>query len=100
MNDSYFDPPAEHEVCECFECHNAGDHDDRPVYWHGGCDFCTERNDDNAVKGCITVKFDVLAVDKALAWAGLRKYKYDELEHLLFDAMTAGVIVPIGYNSI
>lgn len=29
----YYNPPDVHEVCECEECHVAGDHDNDTKYW-------------------------------------------------------------------
>lgn len=45
--DSWYDPPLQHEIDLCFDCHEEGYHDDDKEYWiKRGCDFCQREIDE------------------------------------------------------
>lgn len=110
----------DHDLCECDRCHFRGDHDDL-TKWKDECAACSKENvaadhengdHENplltftACKACYAALADTAAhatyeftfsigdVAAAQVWATRHRYQYEDVNHLLHDAMQAGAIRP------
>lgn len=92
--DRWLDPPEVHEVDECMDCHEAGEHN--PIEYYEVCDGCAKDLADRAQHTTIEFKFTVADVEKARDWARANKYRlghdYYTVEDLLYQAMRERVI--------
>ena len=89
--DRWLNPPDVHEVDECMDCHDAGEHYN-PLEYFEVCEGCAKDLADRAQHTTIEFKFTVADVEKARDWARDHKYRYDSVEHLLLDALRSQVI--------
>ncbi len=81
-----------HDVCECSDCHKDSSHDENKLYWYDGCDYCTNALDAEAIDGAFKLAFYPSDITTAKEWARRHRYRYETVDNLLFDAMSAGAI--------
>jgi hypothetical protein len=99
LNPNYREPiMEEHEIDECEACHNEGAHTN-PLSWYEVCEGCAEDLEETAEHATYEFKFTVEDVKAAQTWARANRYVYDNVNHLLHDAMTAGTIHPRGWKA-
>lgn len=52
-------PEDEHEVCECYECHEAGCHNEDKVGWSATCEWCDALLVDEAMREAEDERMDL-----------------------------------------
>lgn len=85
-------PEEEHETDECDVCHDNGEHEDRILAWKDSCDLCKKEIAKKATNVVMEFKFEPKDVDTALSWAKSKGYSYEDVGHLIHDAMLDGAI--------
>lgn len=114
-----------HDTDECDRCHARGDHDDlsqwekecgacakeaaiydhdngehdQPLDHYRRCLRCFDQIANLALHATFEFQFSTADVRKAEEWAGRNGYRYEDVNHLLHDAMDAGAIHPRGWKA-
>jgi hypothetical protein len=92
LHPCYMEPIMdEHEIDECERCHNEGEHT-KALNWFDVCAGCAKDLEEEAAHATYEFTFTVADVKAAQSWAEANRYRYDDVNHLLHDAMTSGVI--------
>ena len=86
-------PTHNDEVCRCENCHVHGFHDLQQKRWAAkGCDIC--QDDTEEIAFAVELKFTGKDLKKAETWAAKNRYRYEDTNHLLYDAFVAGQFEP------
>lgn len=114
-----------HDTDECERCHERGDHEnllewkdaceacdrlcaqieheegehDRAFHHYSRCHRCAQEIEAVALHATFEFSFTLADVTEAKIWAAKNDYYYDDVNHLLHDAMTAGAVKPRGWKA-